>query len=91
VDEVIISLANPRGFGPDIDSQQSDKLVKRSLQSDQAGHAAQLSVLLEPTAYQTINQGQGFNVKTNKNVRFLVNLSHFPFLMSLERSFLRKS
>ncbi|PLW37880.1 hypothetical protein PCASD_05731 [Puccinia coronata f. sp. avenae] len=79
VDEVIISLANPRGFGPDIDSQQSDKLVKRSLQSDQAGHAAQLSVLLEPTAYQTINQGQGFNVKTNKNTAPSSSMLKFLF------------
>jgi hypothetical protein len=77
VDQVTITLANPRGFGPDLENQQANEVVKRSLETAESRQAAQVSVLLEPMSYQSIVPGQVFNVKMTKNVRHQQNFDIF--------------
>jgi len=64
VDQVIISLANPRGFGPDLEPHRH--LPRRALASSHAA-APPSSVLLQPTRNQALPQGQGFTVKMAEN------------------------
>ncbi|WAR62460.1 hypothetical protein PtB15_15B44 [Puccinia triticina] len=77
VDQVIISLANPRGFGPDLDSQQANQVVRRSLETADSYQAAQVSVLVEPTSWQNVVPGKAFNVKMTKNTAPLSTMLRF--------------
>lgn len=63
VDQVMISLANPRGLGPDLEPHH--RLPRRALERNHATSPS--SVLLQPTPNQAIPKGQGFTVKMAQN------------------------
>ncbi|KAA1070821.1 hypothetical protein PGT21_025018 [Puccinia graminis f. sp. tritici] len=89
VDQVTITLANPRGFGPDLENQQANEVVKRSIETAESRQAAQVSVLLEPMSYQSIVPGQVFNVKMTKNTAPLSTMLKF-LLKPMSTAFVHK-
>ncbi|KAI9617898.1 hypothetical protein H4Q26_012763 [Puccinia striiformis f. sp. tritici PST-130] len=77
VDQISIDVANPKGFGPDLEDQRAKEIVKRSSDALQSDQEVQVSVLREPMSYQNVVPGKGFDVKLTKNTAPLSTMLRF--------------